>query len=178
MRSRRLLPGSSVLALVLGTSGVRAAEPQQPCSAAEFRQFDFWLGEWEVYEDGARAGTNRIESILGGCALQEHWTGASGMHGTSLNVYSSGDRKWHQTWVDSNNLRLDLEGGLEGRRMVLVGRAPAPDAAMVLHRISWERLEDGTVQQHWQASRDEGTSWKEVFLGSYRRMAAPTPDRK
>ncbi|MFI5183972.1 MAG: hypothetical protein ACHQNV_06220, partial [Vicinamibacteria bacterium] len=35
-----------------------AREP--PCSASEYRQFDFWLGDWDVYENGKAAGTNRV----------------------------------------------------------------------------------------------------------------------
>ena len=55
-----------------------AAAPKA-CAAPEHRQFDFWIGEWEVTTpNGAPAGRNRIESILDGCALRESWTGAKG----------------------------------------------------------------------------------------------------
>jgi hypothetical protein len=170
-----------VLALRLApwcvAAAVVAAQPAPParsgCTAPEHRQFDFWLGEWEVEQEGAgRAGTNRIESILEGCALQERWTGASGMRGTSLNAYSPRDRKWHQTWVDTSGLRLDLEGGLRGGSMVLEGPAPGDKpGTTVLHRISWQKLADGSVRQHWQASSDGGAVWEDVFVGLYRKLA-------
>ncbi len=50
----------------LGQSAPRAAS----CPGPEYRQFDFWVGEWDVaLPDGKPAGTNRIAPILGGCAL-------------------------------------------------------------------------------------------------------------
>ena len=34
-----------------------SAAPAPACGAAEYRQFDFWLGDWDVYNaKGARAG--------------------------------------------------------------------------------------------------------------------------
>jgi hypothetical protein len=171
-RARILLLGLGAL-----VSGAAASTPPADvtrCTAPEHRQLDFWLGEWEVFENGSPVGTNRIESILDGCALQEHWSGAAGTRGTSLNMYSPRDRKWHQTWVDSGGLLLELAGELREGRMVLAGHALSPDGQRVLHEIAWERLPDGTVRQHWRASRDQGASWKDVFVGVYRRAKQAT----
>jgi hypothetical protein len=56
-----------------------------PCSAAEHRHFDFWVGTWEVRgPKGQVAGTNRIESILKRCGLHESWSGAGGTRGESF----------------------------------------------------------------------------------------------
>ena len=56
-----------------------AASAAARCDAAVRRQFDFWVGDWSVTVGGQPAGDNRIEKILGGCALLENWTGAGGM---------------------------------------------------------------------------------------------------
>jgi hypothetical protein len=46
----------------------------RPCAAAEHRQFDFWLGDWEVRDaTGKLVGHNGIEAAHNGCALIEHW---------------------------------------------------------------------------------------------------------
>lgn len=149
----------------------QAAQPG-PCSDPEYRQFDFWVGDWEVYDanTGQKAGTNRIDSILGGCALQEHWESANST-GESYNTWVAREKKWHQTWVDSTGGFLSLDGGLDGGRMVLSGTHVGRDGAEVLHEISWELLEDGSVKQHWRASRDGGKAWQDVFAGIYRKRA-------
>jgi hypothetical protein len=56
------------------------------CAAREFRQFDFWLGKWNVSDPGGKpVGTNEIKRESEGCALSEHWIGGDGISGTSLN---------------------------------------------------------------------------------------------
>jgi len=149
--------------------GQQAPAPK-PCSTAEYRQFDFWIGDWNVSQtDGSPAGTNRIESILGGCVLYESWTSADGTHqGHSFNIYGR-DGLWHQTWVDNAGLLLELRGGLEQGRMVMRQERPLPDGSTRLHEISWERLDGGQVRQHWRSSADGGKTWNDVFVGIYTR---------
>ncbi len=114
----------------LQVSAAPAAEKEKPCSAAPYRQFDFWLGSWDVTEKGKMAGTNRIERILGGCALHESWHGAGGLHGNSINYYDAPRGVWHQTWIDERGNGLVLEGEFENGVMRLEGKRPgsAPGA--------------------------------------------------
>jgi hypothetical protein len=144
-----------------------------PCAAPARRQFDFWLGEWDVHEpDGRLAGRNRIVSILDGCALNESWEGTSGHRGTSFNIYDAARGVWHQTWVDSRGALLLLDGGLQTDAMVLEGSAPSPTdpTTTVRHRISWSQMagDPDRVRQHWETSSD-GMTWQTVFDGRYVR---------
>ncbi len=151
---------------------VARAQSTAGCTGPEYRQFDFWVGEWEVRTPkGTLAGTNRIEKILDGCVLRESWTGSRGMRGTSLNMYSAADRQWHQTWMDSNGLLLVMSGGLENGRMVLAGETRSADGGTLLNRITWEKLEDARVRQHWETSADSGRTWQDAFVGLYRRTS-------
>ena len=75
----------------------------------------------DVTVGGQPAGDNRIEKILGGCALLENWTGAGGMSGKSLNFYDPLREHWHQTWVDDRGGSLGLDGKFADGRMVLTG---------------------------------------------------------
>ena len=139
-------------------------------TAPEQRQFDFWVGRWEVKDKaGMVLGSNVVESLLGGKVLQEHWQGTKGGGGTSLNAYLPGKKVWHQTWVDDQGSVLELEGGLEGASMVMSGETTT-QMGRQLERISWTPLPDGRVRQFWQQSLDGGVSWKPVFEGYYRRI--------
>lgn len=143
------------------------------CNSSEYRQFDFWIGDWNVSSEGQAAGRNTIHAIQGGCALQENWQGAGegGISGTSFNIYDQSTEKWHQTWVDSSGLLLQLDGGLSDGVMVLGGRRPGRDgSSTVLHRISWTPNNDGSVRQLWEASKDDGGNWNVLFDGLYTRV--------
>ena len=149
---------------------VPAAEETRHCGAPEHHQFDFWIGEWEVRTpDGRLAGTNRITTIVDGCGLQENWTGARGMIGTSLNTYDESRRRWHQTWIDSSGSVLLLDGSFKDGRMVLAGSTPSGAGETTDDRITWERLDDGRVRQLWEQSSDHGATWTTVFDGRYTR---------
>lgn len=158
-------------AMLLLMAATAAAAQDKPCSAPEHRQFDFWVGDWRVTTpDGKHAGDNRIEKILDGCALQESWRGAGGGRGFSYNAYDSHRKLWHQTWVDKHGNLLLLEGGLRDGRMVLSGAQ-----GKTLNRITWTPGANGTVNQRWETSADEGKTWQTVFDGTY---APATPERR
>jgi len=153
--------------------GQGAAGAGAPCSSEEHRQFDFWVGDWVVEtEAGQVAGTNRVEKMLNGCVVAENWEGSGGSIGKSFNMFYERDGKWHQTWVDGAGGRLDVEGGWKNGKMVLSGTMPGRDGKPVLHEISFTPQPDGTVRQHWRASKDRGKSWQDLFVGIYSRKTS------
>jgi hypothetical protein len=159
-------------ALILLTLPVIAQQQQQPpCAQPESRQFDFWVGEWDVYANEKLAGRNRISNIHGGCTLLEEYTAeASAYEGKSFNFYDPTDGLWHQVWVDNSGLRLDLSGTFSDGHMQLSGRRVNPNGENVVDRITWTPNEDGTVRQHWEISKDDGETWQTGFDGLYKRV--------
>jgi hypothetical protein len=158
------------LGLALAAPRARGLEAAPPaCAKPENRQFDFWLGEWEVRgPKGDPVGRNSITSILGGCVIRESWQGKGGMNGTSLNAYDAGRGLWHQTWVDDKGGFLVLEGRFTGGRMVLEGTQARPEGKSQ-ERITWEKQSGDRVRQLWESSTDAGKTWKAVFDGTYVR---------
>jgi hypothetical protein len=134
---------------------------------AHRREFDFWLGAWTVSDPrtGALLGVSRVDRVLGGSVLHEHWSGADGYRGESLNVFDEDRKCWHQSWVSDNGTVLLLDGGTHEGAMDLQGSAP--DGTH--QRIRWWPQEDGTVRQRWESSRDGGRTWEQRFEGIYRR---------
>ena len=139
-----------------------------PCGAPEYRQFDFWIGEWSVMNPtGGVGGFSSIEREYNGCLIVESWSGPTGVPaGTSQNFYNKADGKWHQNWIDVHaSGPLWLAGGLvESGAMVMMDTDPA---ANPLNRITWTPNPDGSVRQHWETSSDGGTSWTTAFDGLY-----------
>jgi hypothetical protein len=141
----------------------------KPCTSPEYRQFDFWIGEWDVkLPNGQLAGHNRIESIEGGCGLQENWAGAGPVTNTgrSINAYSAGDKKWHQIWLGSGGLLMHLSGTFSGDTLTLEGSATTPAGKPLQHRLQFTKGADGSVRQFWQTSAD-GKTWQTAFEGIY-----------
>jgi len=180
-RSVLAIPLILIFALCLAQGTFAQPAPPPPsCQSAEHRQFDFWVGDWEVRTaDGKLAGTNRIERILNDCVLLENWQGSKGSAGKSFNMYFGRDKTWRQTWVDGNGGRLDLSGGLDGSDMVLAGEMPGRDGSSVRHEIRWTPLEDGRVKQYWRVLPAGKDKWQDAFVGFYSRKAeAPRGEDK
>lgn len=146
---------------------------EKACASAQYKQFDFWVGDWEVFDPkGKKVGENRVIKVLGGCAIQEHWVSVGRSRGYSYNIYDQGRKVWHQTWVDNGGLLLRLDGGLNtAGGMVLEGEGFDPHGKELLNRITWTP-DDGNVRQLWQISSDQGKNWQVVFEGIYRNKAS------
>jgi hypothetical protein len=148
--------------------------PRSPqCDDAEHRQFDFWVGRWQVSPTGQRkvVAASVIEKLYGGCAIRENWIPNGQPGGGSLSSYVPADRAWKQTWVDSSGSRADFKGGWNGQAMVLTGPWPLPDGRPRLVRMTYTPNPDGSVRQAGEASFDDGRTWKPTFDFTYRRTS-------
>ena len=71
-----------------------------PCSSPQFRQFDFWIGEWDVFgKTGQKAGDSKISLILDSCIILEEWTSANMQQGLryagkSFNTWNAATKEW------------------------------------------------------------------------------------
>ena len=150
-----------------------AAKPTVvPCSAPEHRQFDFWVGRWDVYPTGKDklVAHSLIESVYGGCGVRENWVPLSNQPGGSLNIYVPEEKRWEQFWIDSQGSRAIFTGGWNGKAMVIQGKWAGP-----LVRISYTKNADGSVRQFGEQSTDEGKNWAPSFDLTYRPAAASKP---
>lgn len=153
-----------------------AANPPPPCSAKVFHDFDFWLGEWDVYDPkGNLAGTNSIRREEYGCLLTEHWVNAGGQTGQSYNFVDLATGKWRQVWV-SAGATIDYAGGLNDKgAMVLegtIGYGAGQPGNGAKFRGAWTPNKDGAVTQYFQQYDDEKKVWNDWFTGTYKRKNA------
>lgn len=144
-----------------------------------FAALDFWVGTWVVEAEGRTVGSNRIEKILSGCAILEHWTAAGGGQGKSLFYYVPATEAWKQVWVTEDPGR---PGGVKEKVRVehhgpgvrFQGEIPLPGGRTYLDRTTLVPEGDGTVRQTIEVSRDDGATWETTFDAVYRPV--PEPD--
>jgi hypothetical protein len=131
-----------------------------PCAPrARRHQFDFWIGQWDVFDArGRNLGTDRVESAEGGCAIRESWTDAAGGTGESLTYYSRLTALWRQVWMDPTGQQQDLSGEVVDGAIVLRQITYSGGLKSIL-QVTYAPLPDGTVRQLAQRSVDEGQTW-------------------
>ena len=168
-----LFEQDAAFAKLRGNPRYEAAVTQMKVNAApckyrdknpEYRQFDFWVGEWDVYgQGGAKAGTSKIDLILGDCVVLENWTGGGGGEGKSFNKYSPEFKRWEQYWVDAQGSTTFFHGNLDGKNMVYYAETPQPDGSILKRRLTFFNLGADKVRQFSQQSKDDGKSWQTEY---------------
>jgi len=144
---------------------------QSPCSSTAHQQFDFWVGEWQVYHATADTivGQNTIKKILNSCVIEENWTGKSGFSGKSFNTYNIQDSTWNQVWVDVGGNTYHFKGKYQADTMRLQGETMVKGKQVLFDMTyKWNKKED-TVRQTWKSSQDKGKTWTTIFDGIYKK---------
>jgi hypothetical protein len=187
-----------LLALALQAQTPAPATPSKPfdCSAPEHRQFDFWVGEWDVVPNtqgaqgaqGAQSAqgaqgaqgaprqpaSNVVVKAHNGCVVIENWDDRVGGTGQSFNVFDRVTRQWHQTWVDSNGGLHQYWGGLKDGNMVFLGEVPLPPASRFQGRrtvrLSFTPMGPDKVRQFSESLNSDGT-WSVNYDLIYTRRA-------
>src|SRR5690349_4494150 len=164
------------------TAAPAPATPQAPpppaCATPQHRQFDFWVGAWDVYPTGTDrlVAHSLIEQRYDGCAIRENWMPLRGQGGGSFSAWRPGTNSWRQTWVDRSGAWVEFTGGMQGEAMVLTGPwAGAANGRDGIVRMRYSREANGAVRQHGQVSTDNGATWTDSFDYTYRPAAAPPP---
>lgn len=165
---------------VYGLGGFDRAVPARPCLEPMHRQFDFWLGEWDVFNPaGVQVGTNVVESLLDGCVVAENWVSGGGVPGRSINTFDAETGQWHQTWVSANNRgHLRMAGGVDDEgRMVLEGRRDSRFGFTLFDEFVWTVLGPDEVRQMGSV-RVPALDVESSFVGVYRRAddLSPSPE--
>lgn len=148
-----------------------------PCSKPVYRQFDFWIGEWEAFApSGAKAGDSKVSLLLDSCSILEEWTSAGlqkGLRfaGKSFNMYNAATKKWQQYWVDNTgNITKYFNGNFEDGKMVLqTENEKLNDTLWQIQKMTFYNLGANKVRQQGQTSSDNGKTWVTSFDLEYRR---------
>lgn len=168
----RIIIYISIFVITLFSTVVSAQNTQKiPCTAKEYSQFNFWLGNWEVYNtDGKLIGTNNVVNIPNACGIQENWASkTSPSQGTSYNYYNQNDNSWNQLWIDNSGFSLELKGAFKNNQMILKSPVINSKKGNYYNVVTWTKNDDGSVTQVWDYMSEEHKKIKEVFRGIYKK---------
>jgi len=154
----------------------QAKKNQRPCAyTPENRQFDFWLGEWNVSttQGAVPSGNSKIELILEDCVVQENWKSLNSPYaGRSYNIYNASLKRWEQYWVDNVGGNIFFYGGLkDGVMDYWTDDLPQPDGTKLKRHLQFFKLGSDSVRQFSQGSSDGGKSWQVEYDFTYIRKS-------
>lgn len=140
----------------------------------KFRQFDFWVGEWDVYPTGQNqiVGKSVIEIASNGCMILENWTalGPQGGAGKSMNYINHENGKWEQLWVGADGKpQKFVEGQYLDRAMRFTFEQKDQGGNQQIGRFIFFNEGPDQVRQFNEISVDGGVTWKTNYDLTYKR---------
>lgn len=147
-----------------------------PCEDSEFKQFDFWLGDWDVASaaDGVHRGSSHISKEMGGCVVWENWTSAGNPYfGKSYNTWNPNLKRWEQYWVDNSAGVMFFHGELKNNIMdYWTEDVPQAGGGTLLRHLQFFNVGPDKVRQFSQGSKDGGKTWHTEYDLIYTRVPA------
>ena len=149
----------------------------RPCMHDDrYKEFDFWLGTWDVRprgQVGGPAGRNVITKIESGCVVHESWSTPSGT-GQSYNIWDATRHKWFQYWVDAGGGLHEYSGSFRDGSMRYDGSMPAGPASpgRVTFRVTFTPQGPDGLRQLGERLQADGT-WVTAYDLIYSRVTTP-----
>jgi hypothetical protein len=157
-----------ILALMAATASTSVAAPAPAnCSAPEYHQLDFWLGDWDTLDSDAKGSTTSIarthvDPIAAGCAVHELYEQTDGLIGDSILSYDPVRKQWQQTWVTNRGAIMVIYGNFKAGALILEGEVHLQDGRTVHQRITWKAEAKG-VRESAVLSKDSRKTWAAAF---------------
>jgi hypothetical protein len=141
------------------------------CSAPEYHQLDFWLGDWDAFdsdEPSQAIARTHVDLIAGGCAIHELYEQSDGLIGDSILSFDAVRKSWQQTWVTNRGSLMLIYGNFKDGALALEGEVHLKDGKTVLQRIKW-KAEGNDVRESAVMSKDAGKTWQPAFDVLFRK---------
>ncbi len=165
----------------LAQSSNQASGPAKPaCSEAEFRQLDFWVGDWDLWYDQGPdkprgKASNRItKNEFGNCVITEHFS-MPGFSGSSFSIFHKPVGKWRQTWVDDQGGYYDLIGGPapKGAGYDFALELVHPEGVKAPYlRMIWQVQDEDHLTWRWQSHKSDAKDWRDNWVLHYVRKGS------
>ncbi|HYN84475.1 MAG TPA: tetratricopeptide repeat protein [Pyrinomonadaceae bacterium] len=163
-------------------------EQTQPCTTRpQFRQLDFWVGEWELRDaQGQKLGESTVKLDAADCVVSETTTvtppllsGQVAYTVRSMSMFVPRRNRWHFRSFDSLGQLLELSGEFSDGALRLTGENVYQDGRRNLDRVTFSQVAPGRVRQLWEQSSDGGASWRVLLDGHFvKKGEAVAPARE
>lgn len=152
---------------------LKATDKLYPClHNAHVREFDFWIGDWDVYPTGGNqiVGSSKIEMEAGGCFILENWTAIGYPNtGKSMNFVDPATDKWKQVWVGSGGAVTEYVNGVYKDSVMEFESSSTNAQGNTKIRFRFFNQGPDQVRQFQESSADEGKTWNVNYDLTYVR---------
>ena len=144
-------------------------------TSSQENAFDFWVGKWEaqwVGKDGSIIkGSNIITKTLDAKVIREDFEDPSrDFKGTSISVYKTKTKTWHQAWADNQGGYYNFIGEIDGDKRIFKTLPKKVNSNVVIQRMVFYNIESDKFTWDWESSKDNGKTWKLNWQINYTKV--------
>ncbi len=164
------------------TVEAQSTEITQAWQTEKDRQFDFWVGEWDVnlrmiqkdlsWKDSVKAKA-KIYPILDGKAILELWD-SKPIKGFSLRYYDPDQKKWvlYLNWPSNSRSTIgSLSGSFRHGRGQFFSTSQQPGGKEMISRYTFCDITAKSLRWDDAFSRDGGKTWTNNWIMEFSRTA-------
>jgi hypothetical protein len=149
---------------------------ESPCFGdTNYERLAFWVGDWDVYDStGARYATQRVHSVLGGCAIAAEWTGSGGNKGMNVSAFDRRTNEWRQIYMSNQlpspsgvTLRKS-DSTYKGLGVRFIPLFEPADGNRARSRVTILPVSGDVAMQLFEDSSDGGETWCITFKAEHR----------
>lgn len=152
---------------------LKATDKLYPClHDPHAREFDFWIGDWDVYPTGASqiVGSSKIEMEAEGCFILENWTAIGFPNtGKSMNFVDPSTNKWKQVWIGSGGAVTEYVNGVYKDSVMEFESSSTSAKGNTKIRFRFFNQGSNQVRQFQEYSTDNGKTWNVSYDLTYIR---------
>ncbi len=137
--------------------------------------FDFWVGNWSLEWIGKDStiikGTNIITKTLDAKVIKENFENPStGFKGTSISVYNTKTKTWHQAWADNQGGYYNFIGEINGNKRIFKTLPKKVNDNIVIQRMVFYDITPTKFIWDWESTKDGGKTWKLNWRINYTKV--------
>jgi hypothetical protein len=158
------------LAAGILTTFAFGASGDEGCAAnAETRRLDYWVGNWTM-GNGADKTMSKVSLSMDRCVFVEHWENGKGHVTEKTFAYSPEDKNWYGMFVDNQGrVHVFVDGKISSEGAEFRGTSRGPNGETVLNRLKVVRVSADKLEEIWEKSTDNGSSWVTSYRAEYSR---------
>jgi hypothetical protein len=162
---RHALRLAAPFALLLLPANAVLAQPKAPVCKTDpnYRQQDFTVGEWNVFNGTTKTAEVSMKLILKDCVIEERWTvyqGRDDGNGIGVFSYSPLLKNWGYYWATDNGATTSFRGTLiKPGEMRYVTERPMPSGKTRLRHWTLSQNPDGSIRELSVGTEDGGATW-------------------
>lgn len=165
----------------LASNGAVVRQRPAGCIERESRQFDFWLGEWDVSQTGKTEiiAESSITLADQGCVILEAWRPFQGASGHSINGYDRQAKEWKQTWIDATGRITPYGGTMQDGTLIMDDRGsqPSTNPKITKSRMNFRKIDESSVRQWGEGWDSAAKNWIVTWDLTYHRRPGSRADR-